>query len=288
GNCAFFKRRALHYATFTGPPFFWNVAVVSHQVGTPCQEAVVNARDVLYFWGIDDFYTFDGYSLLPIQNNLREFIFRDLNKGFRSSIAGRYDENNGPCVFWHYPSNASADGSLDSYVCFNIRFGTWGWGRLAIDFPLLGNIEVASGPVSGVFLPDHALREYNPASPLASPYITTNTIGDGHYLYQINRARPRFSLYPFQAPLPTPTIGEDPGPFETYPDPGPSLGTVELTQLYRYIAGQPYYIGTKQAIDQDGWFNAPLTQRMQRLQLTVHDPCEIVELEVDLSQAGET
>jgi hypothetical protein len=284
----FFKNRALHFAQFTGPPFFWNVGVVSHQVGTPCQEAAVPVRDVLYFWGPDDFYTFDGYSVTPIQNNLREFVFGDVNKAFLNQVAGYYDENNGPIVKWHYSSRyANPAGSLDSYVCLNIRFGTWGFGRQNIDLPLFGLANTSTGTQAGLFLPDHGLRLFDPSAPLASPSVTSNDIGDGHYLYQVTRARPRFNIYPLQAPIPAGVPGPDGSPFETYPAPGPSLGTVELEQLYTYIAGQPLRSGVKQAIDQDGWFNAPMTQRMQRFKLTVHDPCELVELELQIAPAGE-
>ena len=283
GGICFFKERALHYGFFVGPPFFWNLYIVSHQVGAPCQEAVVPVRDVLYFWGPDDFYTFDGYSLNPIQNNLREFIFRDLDLNFKGNIAGYYDENNGPIVKWHYPSvNADPPGSLDSYVCLNIRFGTWGFGREQIDFPLYGMVNKGSGAECGVFDTGHSLKLYDPAASVGAPYITTNDIGDGYYLYSVNRARPRFSVYP-------PT------------------GDIELQQFYQYVAGRPISDagpippgpggplapgamtpGEIVSIQQvDGWFNPVWTERMQRFRLTVHDTCEIVELALDVTQSGE-
>jgi hypothetical protein len=180
-----YRQNAFQCATFVGVDIGWDFGqpgTISEDIGAAGNECVINTGDYHYIWGPDDFWQFDGYNLNRIPNNLKQFIFRDLDQGFFANVAGRYDINR-TLVFWHYPSvNANPRGSLDSYVSLNLRTGKWGFGRLNIDLPLTGvmNDPVSSQttPDSGVFLTDHNLYLYDenaPFAPALNPPVVTNT-----------------------------------------------------------------------------------------------------------------
>ena len=210
----------------------WNFQTISKQVGvsgagTPDgtgQECVVNTGDFHYFVGPDDFWQFDGYNLEPIPNNVKEFFFRDLDQTNAGFISGRYDRVR-DLIVWHYPSkNASPAGSLDSYIGFYKRKGNWFFGRLNIDLPMGGDLSSANAG-TGLFLTNHQLNNYDDSavfSPISgNVFVTTWDVGDRRWLYQVNRVRPGFQLYPVLA------AG------------GSAPALARLTPLSQYLPGYP-------------------------------------------------
>lgn len=201
-----YRQNAFQCATFVGVDIGWDFGqpgTISEDIGAAGNECVVNTGDYHYIWGPDDFWQFDGYNLNRIPNNLKQFIFRDLDQGFFANVAGRYDVNR-TLVFWHYPSiNANPRGSLDSWVCLNLRTGKWGFGRLPIDLPLTGlmvdPISSQTTPDSGVALQNHALYLYDenasfqpaavsPAPAPAPPFVLFITDQDQSVLWGYNSA----------------------------------------------------------------------------------------------------
>jgi len=293
----FFKRTSMYVAYFEGPPFYWNIRKVSQQVGSASAENVINAGDILYFIGPDDFYSFDGYNLTRIPNSLKEWFFRDeYDVAYDYNVAARFDEARN-LIFWHYPSNAAEPrGTLDSWICLNVRTGRWLPGKTTIQVPLQGRIPASTGltydqfgamfatyddipdipydwvgfgpsprDYTGVFLPDNALYVYGTAPPITEPgpFITGSDFGDRRLLYQVRRMRPGFSL-----------------------NPGPGNCQVEI--LVQYLQGRvpPTPVQTV-PMSNDGFFNCDVTNRLQRPRIRVFAEAEIVDYELEFSEAGE-
>lgn len=287
-----YRQNAFQCATFVGVDIGWDFGspgTISEDIGAAGNECVINTGDYHYIWGPDDFWQFDGYNLNRIPNNLKQFIFRDLDQGFFANVAGRYDINR-TLVFWHYPSvNASPRGSLDSYVCLNLRTGKWGFGRLSIDLPLIGvmndPLSPQTTPDSGVFLPDHNLYLYDelaqfaPSTTLPNPgagqntytpltYITSNDFGDRHMVYSTRRLRPGFAQYPVPA-------------LSTYPTP------VMITPLVQQkLTGTPPVAAFSTPISDDGWGNLKVTARLQRFRFDLYGTCEFAQGDVDINPTG--
>lgn len=272
-----YKPNAIHFGTFIGGDFGWDLATVSEQVGIAGQGCFVSTGDYHYIWGPDDFWQFDSYNLTRMPNNCKETVFRDLNQGYIQNIKGRYDVQR-DLVFWHYPSTATERGlagKLDSYVCTYLRTGTWGFGRLDIDVPLQGEIADAlhttTTPDPGVVLTDNALWIYDNANtfaPISGCYITSNDFGDRHYFYQARRVRPGFTLYP------TPTLAPSPA---------------KLTFLNQYVEGTtPTAIPNSACpISDSGFFDVMNTALLQRLRIDMYGPAQLAQGDVDLWQQGE-
>lgn len=275
-----YRQNAFQCATFVGVDIGWDFGspgTISEDIGAAGNECVVNTGDYHYIWGPDDFWQFDGYNLNRIPNNLKQFIFRDLDQGFFVNVAGRYDVNR-TLVFWHYPSvNANPRGSLDSYISLNLRTGKWGFGRLNIQVPLNGlmidPISEETTPDTGVFLPDNNLYLYDELAPFPNPaldiptYIVSNDFGDRQMVYSTRRLRPGFALYP-TVPNTTPT-------------------PVKITPLIQQrLTGTPPVAPFSVPISDDGWGNLKVTARLMRFRLDLYGTCELAQGTVDINPTG--
>jgi hypothetical protein len=292
----FWKRTSFYVGQFTGPPFFWNLTKVSSQVGVASQENPINVGDILYFIGPDDFYSFDGFNLNRIPNSFKEWFFREsLDVGFVENIASRYDEARN-LIFWHYPSiSASPRGSLDKYICLNVRTGRWLPGTESIEIPLGGRIPASTGltydqfgamfttyndipnipynstffgasprDFSGVFLSDHTLYVFGdaPPSPDPGPFITGSDFGDRRLMYQVIRMRPGYYL-------------------------NPGIGQSQVEILASYLQGTAPTLVQTVPMSDDGFFNVNVTARLQRPRIRVFAEAELVDYQLEYSEAGE-
>lgn len=264
GGMVFYKLNSTYFASFSGPPFFWTFQVASHQVGCVGVGARVLVRDVDYFCGPDDFYTFDGFAVNPIPNPLKEWFFgTSADPDQIGQMQARFDENTS-CIFWHYVSAGHT--TLDSWLCLNIRTQQWMAGTLAIDCVVQGMFP-AGGP-SAYLNPHHTLPGIIDAQHQLSVYsgpttggssLTTGDIGDRHFLWNVNRIRPAWTMRPTSA---------------------------AVTMLKAYTPGGPYVAGPTVPMDGNGWFNLVSTDRLQRVQLTMTGPAELVSLELAVQPAG--
>lgn len=293
-SMVFYKRNSMYVAYFTGPPFFWEIRKVSSEVGSASAENVINVNDVQYLVGPDDFYQFDGFNLNRIPNSLKEWFFREsFDVTYDYLLAARYDEARN-LIFWHYPSiQAEIRGTLDSWICLNIRTGRWLPGKTTIEIPLRGRIPAALGltydqfgamfttyddipnipynwigfgsssrDYSGVFLPDHSLYVYGTEAPAGIPYVESGDFGDRRLMYEAIRIRPGYAL-----------------------NPGPGQSQVEV--YAQYLQGTIPTLVQTVPMSNDGFYNISVTNRLQRHRFQVFAEAELVDYELEFSEAGE-
>ena len=133
-NMVAFKASSFYQGQYIGGQYVWDFQPQSFQVGCTSNEAIINVGDFLAFPGPDDFYTWDGQSLNPIPNALRQWYFRNLNQSFSANVQGVYFSAFNVCL-WSFPSvnvPAKYAGVLDSYVAWNMKTGMWSsgtWGK---------------------------------------------------------------------------------------------------------------------------------------------------------------
>jgi hypothetical protein len=299
GAMAMFKRQGCVVATYTqSPPYFWDVRKVSAEVGTPNQLSAISVKDRIWFLGPDDFYMLDGYDLIPIPNQLKEWFFREsYDVSYDYLVEARHDEPRN-LIFWHYPSKNSG-GVLNKYVCLNYRTGNWAFGSLTIQCVLQGSVPASTGltydefgdmfatyddipdvpydwPVfgsNGQDLPGYfdttdILNLYSEGTPGpdSDAFVTSGFFGDRRNLYQAIRIRPGFVLYPENS---------DADPVS------------EVTPQTTYLQGAPVTDGTAIPLSEDGFYNINVTARMQRHKFNFYAEAEIVDYELEVSPAGE-
>ena len=290
GGIALYKRKSLTFGQFAGPPLYWDFGNgVSDKIGTPGHEAVANLGDIHYFPGPDDFYSFDGYSLNRVPNNLKEWFFENLNQTLDYLICARWDQQRS-LIFWHFPSiNASPETALDSWICLNLRTGKWTADREAsrLDVPIFASLQTgqltyaslttqyptyndmnfmygdlrsrAIDQTGGIRTVDHALYIYNGLPGEAS--LTTHDFGDRESLFQVTSIKPQYSIYP------------------------ESGATIQPLNQKRRV-GTPVP-GAVRSLRSNGRFDVENTALLQRYKHTSLSECEIVGCEAMIEYAGE-
>jgi hypothetical protein len=280
GGIAMYKQTAVHYGLFTGPPNFWQINNYSEVVGTPSAHSVIPYRDVHYFVGPDDFYTFDGWSVQPIPNNLRTWFFHtNLDRLYAANIRGAANPSRNQLV-WFYPSiNANPRGSLDSAISLSTVTGLWAPSSVKADLPLEG-YEPLDGPSPLVGQMGLAYVDSNhilqllleptgeapiPGRPIS--YITSGDLGDKVNLYKITRVCPGFLNMPSTMPM-------------------SGLSTLQVWS--QYVLGQAAGLqqGPKSVFSVSGFFDLVTANRLQRLQITLLPRMTITDMDVEMAFAG--
>jgi len=262
-----YKRSSMFVGQLVGPPFIWSFTEVSRIRGALSQESVVCVDDVHYFLSGTDWYSFDGYSLSPLPNQHREWFFRNIGSIEEPYILGRYDSAR-TCIFWHFaPLNASNPLQPREWVALNPRTGQWTRGYKRIESTPSGidpnTITEPFGVTSVLFLDDNTMWAYDRTGQGADlpAYFTTGDIGDRHFMYQLSRVRPAFTVV---------------------------NGTPNLNIQSSYTPGAAYTTGPTIPLSADGWWNVLSSARLQRLQVSVEDDVEIAaDNELQLSQVGD-
>ena len=318
-----FKAGALYIGQWSGsPPFFWNFSKVSDKVGTPGPNSVVSVigptifggGPIQIFVGPSDFYTFDGYSLSTIPNNLSRWFFGsyqgngDLDQNYTSSIFLQWDLPRNQVIFWYPSVNASPAGTLDSYLSLSLATGKWLHGRAAIDTPLVGQVpkswawtwaEFENFYVKWANLPGPPVT-YGSAIYMGSSIGLSGYVDTSHVLQVLNAANSSqngLSNSNIPSFITTGDIGDKvclysltrsrPG-FNQYPQGQPLASNAKLTVLSTYIAGQPLLPKWGNVdISDVGFFDSVTTDRLQRLKVAWFSDGELADIDAEVSFSGE-
>ncbi|MEX3840269.1 hypothetical protein [Paraburkholderia sp. BR10882] len=270
-NAILFKSNSMFIGTQTGYPIGWDFQAISKEIGTLCQEAVVNTGTALFFIGPDDFYAYQGNSLpVPIGQNVRRWFFNTLNPNYKTAISSYFDQNQ-RIIYWAFASNASLDGALDTCITYNWSTGTWG----RMDTNIQGFVQVISGQITynelgvlyqdwqdlptvswdspfwinfrvtpGYFDSNSTLQALAGASSGAT--ITTNAFGDDLFYSSMQQFKMRF----YQEPVSGSALWQG----------RPTLGTSDPTQITTTQTGPFMASDARIDVDQNArWHNLNLT-----------------------------
>jgi hypothetical protein len=118
---------ALYSMRFTGPPFTFGLQPIASNITIMSPNAAASTEDVVYWMGIDNFYTYGGQTQqLPC--TVKDKVFLDFNFSqsdkVTSGVNSEFSE-----VFWFYPSAASSEN--DKYVIYNYSDQVWYFGSLS-------------------------------------------------------------------------------------------------------------------------------------------------------------
>lgn len=119
-----YKQTSMFLGQYVGVPDAWQWRQLPGEIGTFCQEAVVNVGTAHYFISKDDFQMFDGSRVVPIGSPVSRTFFEDLSAQYASLITSSHDKANG-LIYWFYPSN-SGGGTINRGVVYNYKVNKWG------------------------------------------------------------------------------------------------------------------------------------------------------------------
>jgi hypothetical protein len=306
GGISMFKRNALHYGTYQGPPFYWGFQTISNKVGTLGPNSVVTVDTMQYFVGPDDFYQFDGYSLSRIPNNLRKWFFANMDSNFAANIFATYDQPRGQVVFWFPSINANPKGVFDSNVAFSTLTGKWVKsqsidGSAIIDIPVTGLITASQPWTWAKFQNTYNTYANTPNLTYGSALFSGSTtpvvavIDGNHIISTLTGAfgAPHFSSLP--AFITTGDLGDKknvyrlnrakPG-YLSLPSTQVLASPSKLRVFSTYVPGTDYSESDLIDLAPTGYFDFVHADRLQRLRIGWYSDSELSDLDVDISFAG--
>jgi hypothetical protein len=280
-----YKANSMFVLNYQGAPNLWEVQDVPGEIGTPCNNTVVNVgtpEDPRHlFMGTDDFYQFDGARPIPIGSPLKETVFNDVNQTYIESSYTLHDRINSR-VYFYYPAGGSE--TPNKCVVYHYRANRWGrddqeieccsefitpaltYGDLGtlyatyVDLPSLSygaSIFASDSPVPAIFKPDHILYTLNGDSVQSS--VTTGDYGNETTFTLLKRVKPQFITAPNSA---------------------------TMTNFYRNSLGENLTIGTITSMDSRYRFDLLRSARWHRINMIFNGNVELNSLVPKVEEVG--
>lgn len=117
---------ALYSIQYLGPPFVWGSQLLADNISIVSQNAAAVASNVVYWMGVDKFYTYNG-RVQTLRCDLRRYIFSDINVSQLDQVFAGTNEGFNE-VWWFYCSANST--VIDKYVIYNYAEDIWYYGAL--------------------------------------------------------------------------------------------------------------------------------------------------------------
>ena len=127
-----------HSATFVGQPFVYSFERVGTSCGVISRKAVAGIDGGVMWMGKNGFYSYSGAAVSPVNCDVHDHIFSDINTGQISKCWAMSIGQQGE-VWFFYPSAESTE--CDRYVAYDYKEGHW----------LVGDMARTTGFDTGVF-----------------------------------------------------------------------------------------------------------------------------------------
>jgi len=117
---------ALYSLQYLGPPFVWGSQLLGDNISIVGPNATAVASGVVYWMGVDKFYTYNG-RVQTLRCDLRRYVFSDINVSQLDQIFAGTNEGFNE-VWWFYCSTNST--AVDKYVVYNYAEDIWYYGTM--------------------------------------------------------------------------------------------------------------------------------------------------------------
>jgi hypothetical protein len=118
---------AIYSLQYIGPPVVWSSQLMGDNISILGQNAAAQASGVVYWMGVDKFYSYDG-RLQTLSCDLRRYIYQDINLQQNQQVFASTNEGFNE-VWWFYCSTGSL--TVDRYVVYNYLEKVWYYGTMA-------------------------------------------------------------------------------------------------------------------------------------------------------------
>ena len=182
-----FTDSAVYSLQYLGPPYVWAPQLLGDNISIMGPNAAVIASGIVYWMGVDKFYTYDG-RVQTLNCDLRRFVFGDLNQEQALQVFAGTNEGFNE-VWWFYCSTNST--AIDKYVIYNYVEKIWYYGTMSRTAWLDSGLQ--SVPIAANYFPntltgnlinhETGLNDNTTGTAVAiDAYISSSEfdIGDGH------------------------------------------------------------------------------------------------------------
>jgi len=182
-----FTDSAIYSLQYLGPPYVWAPQLLGDNISIMSPNAAVIASGIVYWMGVDKFYSYDG-RVQTLNCDLRRYVFGDLNQ--EQSLQVFCGTNEGFNEVWWFYCSANST-TVDKYVIYNYLEKIWYYGTMERTAWLDSGLQsypiaakYASATTSGNLLNhETGLNDDTTGTPTAiNAYISSSEfdIGDGH------------------------------------------------------------------------------------------------------------
>jgi hypothetical protein len=199
-----FTDSSVYSLQYLGPPYVWASQLLGDGISIQGKNAAVIASGIVYWMGVDKFYSYDG-RVQTLNCDLRRYIFQDINLSQNQQVFCSTNEGFNE-VWWFYCSANS--NTIDRYVVYNYLEKLWYYGTMARTAWLdsgLRDYPVAATYSYNLVNHEQGLNNNETATTTAiNAYISSSEfdIGDGHNFGFVWRVLPDLT---FQNSTATPT-----------------------------------------------------------------------------------
>lgn len=113
---------------YEGPPVIYGYQRVGEGCGVCSQAAAVAGGNLVAWMGKKEFWAFDGATVQPLECDVADAVFLDINRTQISKVTAKHNPQFGE-IEWGYPSADSTE--VNRYVRWNYRESHWAIGALA-------------------------------------------------------------------------------------------------------------------------------------------------------------
>jgi hypothetical protein len=177
-----FTDSSVYSLQYLGPPYVWAPQLMGDNISIQGPNAAVIASGIVYWMGVDKFYSYDG-RVQTLNCDLRRHIFADFNQAQSAQVFAGTNEGFNE-VWWFYCSANSS--SIDRYVIYNYLEKIWYYGTMARTAWLdsgLSDYPLAATYSNNLVYHEQGLNNNETATTTAiDAYISSSEfdIGDGH------------------------------------------------------------------------------------------------------------
>ena len=177
-----FTDSSIYSLQYLGPPYVWAPQLLGDNISIQGPNAAVIASGIVYWMGVDKFYSYDG-RVQTLNCDLRRHIFGDFNQAQAAQVFAGTNEGFNE-VWWFYCSANSF--TIDRYVIYNYLEKIWYFGTMArtawldsglLDYPLAATYS------NNLVYHENGLNNNETGTTTAiDAYISSSEfdIGDGH------------------------------------------------------------------------------------------------------------
>ena len=182
-----FTDSAVYSLQYLGPPYVWAPQLLGDNISIQGPNAAAIASGIVYWMGVDKFYTYDG-RVQTLNCDLRRYVFQDFNQSQAAQVFAGTNEGFNE-VWWFYCSENST--AIDRYVIYNYLEKIWYYGTMSrtawldsglLDYPLAAVYDPATS-TGNLVNHEQGLNNNETATTTAiNAYISSSEfdIGDGH------------------------------------------------------------------------------------------------------------
>jgi hypothetical protein len=174
---------SLHSMRFIGPPFTFGIQQLASNITIMGPNAAVATEDVVYWMGIDNFYTYSGQTK-QLNCTVKDHVFNNFNFSQSDKVYGGINSEFSE-IIWLYPSETNSlasggSGENDRYVIYNYKDDIWYYGNLSRSAWIDRGIRTFPIAAESGYLYNHEFEYDDDGSAMAS-FIESAPmdIGDG-------------------------------------------------------------------------------------------------------------